>query len=145
MFHQRSGRLIISRNMETKTTTINGKQVTLCYCYGTEINFSKLTNGENINVFIPETAKKIDALSKGDVAAMPDVEKCICLVLAAAIAYYKSKGEECPITDEDMLFSNSPTELYEAVGQVILLYGSFYKLLPGDEPKTKEKGSKGKN
>ena len=92
MFHQRSGRLILSRNMETKTTTINGKQVTLCYCYGTEINFSKLTNGENINVFIPETAKKIDALSKGDATAMPDVEKCICLVLAAAIAYYKSKG-----------------------------------------------------
>ena len=145
MFHQRSGRLIISRNMETKTTTINGKQVTLCYCYGTEINFAKLTDGENASIFIQETAKKVDALSKGDATAQPDIEKCIYLVLAAAIAYYKSKGEECPITDEDMLFSNSPTELYEAVGQVILLYGSFYKLLPGDEPKTKGKGSKGKN
>ena len=131
--------------METKTITINGKQVTLGYCYATEINFSKLTNGENINVFIPETAKKIDALSKGDVTAMPDAEKCIYLVLAAAIAYYKSKGEECPIKDEDLLFSNSPTELYEAVGQVILLYGSFYKLMPGDEPKTKGEGSNGKN
>ena len=131
--------------METKTTTINGKQVTLCYCYGTEINFNKLTNGENINVFIPETAKKIDALSKGDVTAMPDVEKCICLVLAAAIAYYKSKGEECPITDEDLLFSDDPTELYTALAQIVLLYGSFYKLLPGDEPKTKEKGKAGKN
>ena len=131
--------------METKTTTINGKEVTLCYCYATEINFSKLTNGENINVFIPETAKKIDALSKGDATAMPDVEKCICLVLAAAIAYYKSKGEECPITDEDLLFSNSPTELYTALAQIVLLYGSFYKLLPGDEPKTKEKGKAGKN
>ena len=131
--------------METKTTTINGKQVTLCYCYGTEINFAKLTDGENASIFIQETAKKVDALSKGDATAQPDIEKCIYLVLAAAIAYYKSKGEECPITDEDMLFSNSPTELYEAVGQVILLYGSFYKLLPGDEPKTKGKGSKGKN
>lgn len=145
MFRQHRGRLIISRNMETKTTTINGKQVTLCYCYGTEINFSKLTNGENINVFIQETAKKVDALSKGDATAQPDIEKCIYLILAAAIAYYKSKGDECPITDEDMLFSNSPTELYEAVGSVILLYGSFYHILPGDEPKTKEKGSKGKN
>ena len=134
--------------METKTTTINGKQVTLCYCYGTEINFSKLTNGENINVFIPETAKKIDALSKGDATAMPDVEKCICLVLAAAIAYYKSKGEECPITDEDMLFSNSPTELYEAVSSVILLYGQFYKLLPSEAEqaaKEQEEGKQGKN
>ena len=143
MLRKHRGWLIISSNMETKTTTINGKQVTLCYCYGTEINFSKLTNGENINVFIPETAKKIDALSKGDVTAMPDVEKCICLVLAAAIAYYKSKGEECPITDDDFLFSDNPTELYEALSQVILLYGSFYHLIPSEQPK--KKGKKGKN
>ena len=131
--------------METKTITINGKEVTLCYCYATEINFAKLTDGENASVFIQETAKKLDALTKGDATAQPDIEKCIYLILAAAISYYKSKGEECPITDEDMLFSNNPTELYEAAGAVILLYGSFYKLLPGDEPKTKEKGSKGKN
>ena len=145
MFHQRSGRLIISRNMETKTITINGKEVTLCYCYATEINFANYTNGENASVFIQETAKKIDALTKGDATAQPDIEKCIYLVLAAAIAYYRSKGEECPIKDEDLLFSNDPTELYTALAQIVLLYGSFYKLLPGDEPKTKEKGSKGKN
>ena len=145
MFHQRSGRLIISRNMETKTTTINGKQVTLCYCYGTEINYANYTNGENASVFIQETAKKIDALTKGDATAQPDIEKCIYLILAAAIAYYKSKGEECPIKDEDLLFSDDPTELYTALAQIVLLYGSFYKLLPGDEPKTKGKGSKGKN
>ena len=145
MFHQRSGRLILSRNMETKTTTINGKQVTLCYCYATEINFANYTNGENASVFIQETAKKIDALTKGDATAQPDIEKCIYLVLAAAIAYYRSKGEECPIKDEDLLFSDDPTELYTALAQIVLLYGSFYKLLPGDEPKTKEKGSKGKN
>ena len=130
--------------METKTTTINGKQVTLCYCYGTEINFSKLTNGENINVFIQETAKKIDALSKGDVTAMPDVEKCIYLILAAAIAYSTSKGEEPPITADDLMFTEKPTELYEALGQVILLYGQFYDMT--GEPQAKEqKGSKSKN
>ena len=145
MFHQRSGRLILSRNMETKTTTINGKQVTLCYCYGTEINYANYTNGENASVFIQETAKKIDALTKGDATEQPDIEKCIYLILAAAIAYYKSKGEECPIKDEDLLFSDDPTELYTALAQIVLLYGSFYKLLPGDEPKTKGKGSKGKN
>ena len=145
MFHQRSGRLILSRNMETKTTTINGKEVTLCYCYATEINFAKLTDGENASVFIQETAKKLDALSKGDATAQPDIEKCIYLVLAAAIAYYRSKGEECPIKDEDLLFSDDPTELYTALAQIVLLYGSFYKLLPGDEPKTKGKGKAGKN
>jgi hypothetical protein len=144
MFHQRSGRLIISRNMETKTTTINGKEVTLCYCYATEINYAKYTNGENASVFIQETAKKIDALSKGDATAQPDVEKCIYLILAAAIAYSTSKGEEPPITADDLMFTEKPTELYEALGQVILLYGQFYDMT--DEPQTKEqKGTKGKN
>ena len=131
--------------METKTTTINGKQVTLAYCYATEINYAKYTNGENASVFIQETAKKIDALSKGDATAQPDVEKCIYLILAAAIAYSMSKGEEPPITADDLMFTNDPTELYTALAQIVLLYGSFYKLLPGDEPKTKGKGSKGKN
>ena len=146
MFRQHRGWLIISRNMETKTTTINGKQVTLCYCYGTEINFSKLTNGENINVFIPKTVQELDALAKGDITANPDIEKCIYLVLSAAIAYSSSKGEEPPITADDLLFStDKPTELFEAVGHIILLYGKFYHILPGDEPKTKGKGTKGKN
>ena len=145
MFHQRSGRLILSRNMETKTITINGKEVTLCYCYATEINFAKLTDGENASVFIQETAKKLDALSKGDATAQPDIEKCILLILSAGLAYYHSKGEGCPIMDDDLLYTNDPTELYTALAQIVLLYGSFYKLLPGDEPKTKGKGSKGKN
>jgi hypothetical protein len=43
------------------------------------------------------------------------------------------------------MFTNDPTELYTALAQIVLLYGAFYKLLPGDEPKTKGKGSKGKN
>lgn len=132
--------------METKTTTINGKQVTLCYCYGTEINYAKYTNGENASVFIQETAKKLDALSKGDATAQPDVEKCIYLILAAVVAYSTSIGEkEPPITADDLMFTNEPTELYTALAQIVLLYGSFYKLLPGDEPKTKKKGKAGKN
>ena len=129
--------------METKTTTINGKQVTLAYCYGTEINYSNFTNGENASIFIQETAKKIDALTKGDATAQPDIEKCIYLILAAAIAYSKSKGEDCPITADDFLFSDNPNELYEALSQVILLYGSFYHLIPSEQPK--KKGKKGKN
>jgi hypothetical protein len=146
MFHQRSGRLIISRNMETKTTTINGKEVTLCYCYATEINYAKYTNGENASVFIQETAKKIDAISKGDATAQPDVEKCIYLILAAAIAYSTSKGEkEPPITADDLMFTNDPTELYTALAQIVLLYGAFYKLLPGDVKEQEQKGTKGKN
>lgn len=129
--------------METKIATINGKQVTLGYCYATEINYSNFTKGENASVFISTTATKLDALSKGDATAQPDVEKCIYLILAAAIAYYQSKGEKCPITADDFLFTDNPTELYEALSQVILLYGSFYNLIPSEQPK--KKGTQGKN
>ena len=51
MFRQHRGWLIISRNMETKTITINGKQVTLGYCYATEIAFQTLAE-ENIQTFL---------------------------------------------------------------------------------------------
>ena len=130
--------------METKTTTINGKQVTLAYCYATEINFSKFTKGGIAATFIQETAVKIDALTKGDTTAQPDIEKCIYLILAAAIAYSSSKGEEPPITADDLMFTDNPSELYEALGLVILLYGEFYNLTGEPNPKTK-KGKKGKN
>ena len=128
--------------METKTTTINGKEVTLAYNFATEINFSKFTKGENASVFVQETAKKLDALTKGDSQSLPDIEKCIYLIIAAAIAYYKSKEEECPITADDLLFTEKPAELYEALGKVIILFGIFYDAT--GEPK-KEEGEKGKN
>jgi hypothetical protein len=130
--------------METKTTTINGKQVTFLYGFATEINYAKFTKGDNIHTFVQETAKQLDALVKGKAQVLPDVEKCIYLILAAAIAYSTSKGEEPPITADDLMFTEKPTELYEALGQVILLYGQFYDMT--DEPQTKEqKGTKGKN
>lgn len=137
--------VLIQSNMETRTTTINGKQVTLAYCWGTEINYGKFTNGDNASIFIHDTAIKVDALRKGDATAQPDIEKCIYLILSAAIAYYKSKDEECPITADDFLFTNEPKELYEALGHVILLYGEFYHLTDADKPKQKKKGKAEKN
>mgnify|MGYP006935975649 CR=1 FL=1 len=57
--------------MTTKTTTICGKEVTLAYCYATEIAFKKFT-GKNIFQFDKE-----------------DQEERISLVFAAAFAYYQ--------------------------------------------------------
>ena len=130
--------------MNTKTVTINGKQVTLMYSYGTEINFSNMTSGDNAATFIAEAAAQLDAINKKASVQVPNVEKCIKLVLAAALAYSTSKDEQCPIADTDLLFTSDPKELWEAMAQVILLYGAFYNLLPEDQPKGK-KGAKGKN
>ena len=128
--------------MKTKTVSINGKQVTLGYCYATEINYSLFTDGENAAVFISEAATKLDAMTKGG-TDMPDIKKCIYIILAAALAVSESKGEECIITDQDLLYTDNPTELYEALAQVILIYGEFYKIIPAEQPK--KKGKAGKN
>ena len=127
--------------MKTKIVTINGKQVTLGYCYATEINFSNFT-GENASLFIPDATAKLEAMTKGG-TEMPDIKKCIYIILAAALAASDSKGEECVITDKDLLYTENPSELYEALAQVILLYGEFYKLIPSEQPK--KKGKPGKN
>lgn len=130
--------------MRTKQININGKQVTLMYCYATEINYSNLTDGDNAATFIAEAAAQLDAIHKKASVQVPNVEKCIKLVLAAAIAYSMSKKEDCPIDDTDLLFSSDPAELFNALAQVILLYGEFYHILPEDQPKGK-KGKQGKN
>lgn len=114
------------------------------YCYATEINFNKLTEGGNASVFIADAATKLEAINKKKGTEVPNVEKCIKLVLAAALAYSMSKKEDCPIKDEDFLYSEAPAELFNALAQVILLYGEFYHILPEDQPKGK-KGKQGKN
>ena len=107
--------------MTTKTTTICGKEVTLAYCYGTEIAFKKLT-GKNIFQFDKE-----------------DQEQRISLVYAAAYTYSKSKDEEPPITVDDMMYNAKPMEVIECANDVINLGNEWY-YVPADEPKDEDTG-----
>ena len=136
MFRQHRGWLIISRNMETKTITINGKQVTLGYCYATEIAFQTLAE-ENIQTFLQAAVQAVDKKQ------MPDIRKSIFLILASISSYYESKGEPFPIEDKDLMYSTDPETLGLALGTVISLWAKFYKI-PTGEPEPK-KGTKGKN
>ena len=136
MFRQHRGWLIISRNMETKTITINGKQVTLGYCYATEIAFQTLAE-ENIQTFLQAAVQAVDQKQ------MPDIRKSIFLILASISSYYESKGEPFPIEDKDLMYSTDPETLGLALGTVISLWANFYKI-PTGEPAPK-KGTKGKN
>ena len=77
---------------------------------------------------------------------VPDVKKAIYLILSAALAYYTSKDEEMPLMDKDLMFADNPTEIWTALGAVIILYGKFYHLIPSEEKQLKKKkGQKGKN
>ena len=123
--------------MKTKEIKIAGKDVTLAYCFGTEVGYKLLTD-EEIQPFLTEA---IVALNDKP-ARMPDLRKTIFLIIACATAYYESKGQESPIEDKDLMYNCEPEELGIALGTIINLYAEFYHI-PKDEPKDKEpKGGK---
>ena len=132
--------------MLQQTIQLCGKDITLGYCFATEINFTNFTDGDNAPKFIADAATKLDALTKGGTDT-PDIRKSIYLILSAALAYYSSIDQEMPIIDKDLMFCDDPTEIYTALGAVILLYGKFYKMIPAEVEKAKksQKGPKGKN
>ena len=127
------------KNKEQAAITLADKEVHLKYCYATEIAFKTLAE-EDIHTFMQESTKAVQA------GQMPDIRKAIFLILAAASAYYESKGEEMPISDKDLMNECGPEEFGTALGTVIKLYMEFYHL-PGSEAAkaAKQEGSKGKN
>jgi hypothetical protein len=115
--------------MIQKEITILGKQVTLAYCYATEISY-KILSDEDIIDFGQEVVEKIQH------EQMPDIRKTIYLILASMQSYYESKGEQCPVTDKELMYECTPQEIGMALGVIIGLRTNFYHV-PSDEPKDK--------
>lgn len=112
--------------MTTKTITIAGKEVTLAYCYATEIGY-KLLSDEDITAYM---ADAIEALKE---SRMPDTRKTVYVVIAAINAYSEWQGEQPVISDRDLMYDATPLELGTAFGTIIQLRADFYKV-PSDEP-----------
>ena len=125
--------------MKTKEITLCGKQVTLAYCFATEISY-KILSDEDITDFFEDAIKNIQE------ERMPDTRKSIYAILAAMSAYCDGNGiKDYPITDEELMFDARPTEIGSAVGTIIGLRAEFYHV-PKDEPEDKsEKDSEPKN
>lgn len=128
--------------MITREVTLCGKQVTLAYCYATEIAYKDLTN-EDIIKYIRYAIECIQ--SKED----PDIKQSVFAIVACMIAYSQSKDEEeTPVTNKELMLNMSPLELGKAVLAIISMRLEFYKVPDQEsgEKKTekKEKG-KGKN
>lgn len=135
--------------MITKEITLCGKQVTLAYCFGTEIGFKLLTEQE-CSDFMKEVIIGLNA--KKD----PDRSKSMSLIVSAMTAYYESlpagpdgKKQESPVTDEDIIYRATIDDLGLAVGTIVGLYLEFYKIPVGEpedkEPKDKRVSRKKKN
>ena len=112
--------------MLQKEITLCGRQVTLAYCYATEIAYKDLSE-ENIADYIKEAVACIQAETD------PDVKHTIYAILACMLAYYQSRGEEAPLTDTDLMNDAKPAELGTAIFTIIGLRMDFYHV-PKDEP-----------
>jgi len=124
--------------MITKEIKLCGKQVTLAYNYATEISY-KILSDEDIIDFGQEVVEKIQH------EQMPDIRKTIFLIIASMQSYYESKGEECPITDKELMYECTPQEIGVALGTIIGLRSQFYHV-PSDEPEDKPaEGNEEKN
>ena len=116
--------------MKTKEITLCGKQVTLAYCFGTEISF-KLLSEQECTDFMREIILSLRE------SKMPDTRKSIYLIMSAMTAYYESQGEKNPVEDKELIFHSSPEDVGLAIGTIAGLYIDFYKI-PLGEPKEKE-------
>lgn len=117
-----------------KEVNIAGLTVHLAYCYATETGFRTLAD-EDIRVYLTDT---IENIKNG---LEPDKDKAVKLLLAAATAYSEGMGVEEELTAHDLMYEAEIDEIFTAVGAVIQLYMSFYKI-PSGEPKTEEPDEK---
>ena len=113
--------------MLQKEITLCGRQVTLAYCYATEIAYKDLSE-ENIADYIKEAVACIQAETD------PDVKHTIYAILACMLAYYQSQGKEAPLTDTDLMNDAKPAELGAAIFTIIGMRMDFYHV-PKGEPK----------
>lgn len=116
--------------MIKKEITLCGKQVTLAYCYATEISY-KILSDEDITLIMKETVRSVNS------GTMPDTRKSLYLILASMQAYYESEHQKSPVTDEDLMYRSSPEEIGAAIGTIIGLRAEFYKI-PKNEPDDKQ-------
>ena len=112
--------------MLTKEIILCGKQVTLAYCYATEIAYKDMSD-ENIADYIKEAVACIQKETD------PDVKRTIYAILACMLAYYQSRGEEAPLTDTELMNEAKPAELGTAIFTIIGMRMDFYHV-PKDEP-----------
>lgn len=117
--------------MIKKEITLCGKQVTLAYCYATEIAFKDLSD-QDITDFM------IEAIPQIQDQKMPSAKKVTHLIVASMMSYYESKDEKMPIEVKDIMYQATASEIGKALGVIIGLRAEFYHI-PSGEPEDKPK------
>ena len=120
--------------MIKKEITLCGKQVTLAYCYATEIAYKNMTNEDMFDY----AQKAVEAIQN---QRDPDIEKTIYAILACMMAYYED-ADKAPVKDSEIMKDATPVEIGTAMLTILSMRSEFYHV-PKDEPEEKsEKGAR---
>lgn len=125
-----------------KTITICGKEVAMRYCAAAETGYETMS-GQSSDIFVPDIERDKDG-NITDIKQKAKADDYIKLAFAAIIAAYARKGEDSPITAEDILYDASPTEVTNLITTVITLRNQWYEVSKVVEPETDEEEGDGK-
>ena len=114
--------------MITKEITLCSKQVTLAYCYATEIAYKDLSD-EDMFDYAKHALDSIHAQRD------PDIKKTILAIIACMMAYYEDAGKS-PVKDTDIMKTATPVELGTAMLTILSMRSEFYHV-PAGEPEDK--------
>jgi hypothetical protein len=116
--------------MITKEITICGKQVTLAYCYATEIAYKDLAN-EDLFDYANHAIESIRAQRD------PDIKKTILAIIACMMAYYED-ADKMPVKDSEIMKNATPVDIGTAMLTILSMRSEFYHI-PKGEPEDKPK------
>ena len=116
--------------MITKEITICSKQVTLAYCYATEIAYKDLADEDMLDY----AKHAIDSIhAQRD----PDIKRTIFAIIACTMAYYED-ADKAPVKDSEIMREATPVEIGTAMLTILSMRSEFYHV-PTGEPEDKLK------
>ena len=116
--------------MITKEITICSKQVTLAYCYATEIAYKDLADEDMLDY----AKHAIDSIhAQRD----PDIKRTIFAIIACMMAYYED-ADRTPVKDSEIVREATPVEIGTAMLTILSMRSEFYHV-PTGEPEDKPK------
>lgn len=115
-----------------KSITINGTNVSLCYCAATEMGYEKMS-GKSSAVFVP---RRIEDGEGGFRYIEPEAqtEDYVMLALSAAVAQASRKGEKNNLTMEMVMYEAKPDEVKLLMTTVLELRNEWYDISPVVKP-----------
>ena len=114
--------------MIKKEITLCGKQVTLAYCYATEIAYKDLANEDMLD-YAKHALESIQAQRD------PDIKRTIFAIIACMMAYYED-SDKAPVKDSDIMKEATPVEIGTAMLTILNMRNEFYNI-PKGEPEEK--------